>query len=62
MKNSAGITILMLAGPIFAFIIVFGMLANKGLIGNTSANNTKDTEITRTQNNTHNNKNDKQDF
>lgn len=64
MKDSAGIAILTLAGPIFAFIIVLGMLANKGLISAPSANGTKGIEITRTQNNTtHNNiKNNKTDF
>lgn len=61
MKDSAGLAILAMAAPIFLAIIMFGTLANKGLIGTHSANSTKDIEITRVQNNT-NNKNDKQDF
>lgn len=62
-SDSAGLVILIIAVPILALILVFGTLANKGLIGTHSANSTKDIEITRTQNNTHNNiKNDKQDF
>lgn len=63
MKDSAGLAILAMAAPIFVAIIMFGTLANKGLISAPSANGTKGIEITRTQNNSHNNiKNDKQDF
>lgn len=63
MKDSAGLVILAMAAPIFVLIIMFGTLANKGLISAPSANGTKGIEITRTQNNAHNNiKNDKQDF
>lgn len=52
-----------MAAPIFVLIIILGTLANEGLIGAPSAGSTKETEITRVQNNTHNNiKNDRQDF
>lgn len=61
--SSAGLVILIIATPILALILMFGMLANKGLIGTPSVNKIKGIEITRTQNNSHNNiKNDKQDF
>lgn len=62
MKDSAGLVILTMAAPIFLAIIMFGTLANKGLIRTPSVNSMKNTEIARPQNNAHNNKNDKQDF
>lgn len=62
MKDSAVFTILAMATPIFLVIIMLGTLANNGLIGAPSVNSTKNTEIAQPQNNTNNNKNDKQDF
>lgn len=41
---------------------MLGTLVNNGLIGAPSVNSTKNTEIAQPQNNTNNNKNDKQDF
>lgn len=61
-SDSAGLVILIVAAPILALILVFGTLANNGLIGGPSVNSIKE-KITQTQKNTHNNiENDKQDF